>query len=101
MAHLKIKHIKKDGPNHINNWPAIPTEIGPNEITGILSGWYCVRVAPNGIEYLQPTATRFDDFDTCKKAANIHNQWLGMTTTQVAILYSQRRFDHSQPSTND
>lgn len=92
---VRIKRIRKGGPLDTDRWPAIPTELKAGDVEGFNwtdEGWYGVKVNPQGIEVLLPTAVKYSDFDSCKAACDVHNQFIGMKPEQIAVLYAQRRF---------
>jgi len=94
---LKLKQIKKGGPQDPANWPAIPTLLKSGDVDNVpalMTGYYAVKVSPKGIETFSQTSARHDTFDTCKTACDAHNMYIGMSIKEIAVLYSQRRFEH-------
>lgn len=75
--------------------PAIPTEFTTEQVVNgrlMEAGWYGVKMSNIGLECLRGTETRHKDFDTCKRACDIHNKTAcGMSELQIAQLYVQQR----------
>jgi hypothetical protein len=83
-----LKYMKK------KKLPVIPTEfIESFEINGIkmTPGWYGVKIGNDGLESMYGTETHYKEFSDCKTACDIHNQFLGMSITDIARLYAQQR----------
>lgn len=74
--------------------PVVPTEFTEHfEVNGIQMepGWYGVKIAPNGLESMNGMEVKHKDFATCMLACDIHNEFAGMSKTEIAQLYSQQR----------
>lgn len=81
--------------NDMSTWPVIPTLLKSGDVEGFTwvdEGYYGVYVNPKGIECLSPHAVKYDLFDMCKAACDIHNQFAGLSVIETATLYAQRRF---------
>lgn len=103
---LKLKKLKED----IGKMPAVPTllEADFNRTGCEQAGWYAVRINSKGIEVLPPFAANFskgtgvfsvdgdtpEAFEKCLKACDVHNEYIGMSRKEIAVLYGQRRFSH-------
>lgn len=101
---IKLKSLKED----VGKMAAIPTflEFDIDRTGCEQEGWYAVRINSKGIEVIPPFAVNFSEkndgfkadtpeaFDRCIKACNVHNEYIGMSKKEIAVLYGQRRFSH-------
>lgn len=78
--------------------PVVPTEFTEHfEVNGIFMepGWYGVKIAPNGLESMNGLEVKHKDFETCKIACDIHNEFAGLSELETAQLYTQQRMPNA------
>lgn len=92
---LNKEIFSKIRENDMSTWPVIPTLLKSGDVEGFTwteEGYYGVYVNPKGIECLSPHAVKYEEFEKCKAACDVHNQFAGLNILETTILYAQRRF---------